>query len=234
MTIRDSFSRYLLLARPMRVVTADAVRQVMTRCFRRHGLPRVIRVDNGSPFAGLGALGLSSLSAWWWRLGIQVEFTRRGKPQDNGAHEQMHRVLKAETAQPPAATWAGQVRRLQKFCRYYNEQRPHAGLGERTPSEFYRPNPRAYAVPKPLRYPSTWPTYLVGANGKIYWGGRQRRVGDAFAREWIALKDVAVSRQKPAGEVVEVHWGKQLIGELHLHDHTDVRPAYWKAVSPTA
>ena len=34
---------------------------------------------------------------------MRVEFTRPAKPQDNGAHEQMHRVLKAETSQPPAA-----------------------------------------------------------------------------------------------------------------------------------
>ena len=62
----------------------------------------IIRIDNGAPFGGKGALGLSRLSVWWLRLGIAVEFIRRGHPQDNAAHEQMHRVLRAEVAKPPA------------------------------------------------------------------------------------------------------------------------------------
>jgi hypothetical protein len=31
-----------------------------------------------------------------------VQFTRPGHPEDNGSHEQWHRVLKAETTRPPA------------------------------------------------------------------------------------------------------------------------------------
>jgi transposase InsO family protein len=233
LTVRDLFSRYLLLAEPIRQVTAVAVQEVMRRCFQKHGLPRVIRVDNGAPFAGLGALGLSRLSAWWWRLGIQVEFTRRGKPQDNGAHEQMHRVLQAAVAQPPAATWEAQRIALRGFCRFYNERRPHEALGQRTPASLYRPGTRPYAEPKPLRYPAAWLTYVVGANGKIYWAGRQRRIGLAFAGERIAL------REKPPAEshgllVMRVFWGPQLIGELHAADATDLRGAYWKTPTTSA
>jgi transposase InsO family protein len=46
---------------------------------------------------------LSELSVWWIRLGIRPELIEPGKPQQNGQHERMHRVLKAETACPPAS-----------------------------------------------------------------------------------------------------------------------------------
>jgi putative transposase len=232
LTVRDLFSRSLLLAEPLRTSDGLAVRMAMTRCFRRHGLPRVIRVDNGPPFAGQGALGLSQLSAWWWRLGIQVEFTRPGKPQDNGAHEQMHRVLQAETAQPPAATWAAQVRRLRAFCRYYNTQRPHAALGQRTPSQLYRINARSYAPARNLRYPVGWVTTQVGRNGKIFWARRQRSIGQAFAGEHIAFKPQPRLSLTSGTEVVEVYWGAQLIGTLHASDHTHMRTAHWQPSTP--
>jgi hypothetical protein len=64
--------------------------------FREFGIPLVIRCDNGSPFGSTGALGLTRLSAWWLKLGIRVEFIEAGHPEQNGGHEQMHRVYKAE------------------------------------------------------------------------------------------------------------------------------------------
>ena len=49
--------------------------------FRRYGVPKALRVDNGAPFGSQGALGLSRLSVWWLRLGIAVEFIRRAHPR---------------------------------------------------------------------------------------------------------------------------------------------------------
>src|SRR5213083_1485667 len=107
LTVRDLFSRYLLGIRLLRH-RYEPVRQYFQQLFVRCGKPKIIRVDHGPPFAGDGALDLSRLSAWWLRLGIGVEFTGRARPQDNAAHEQMHRVYKAEVASPPAATPRGQ------------------------------------------------------------------------------------------------------------------------------
>lgn len=227
LTVRDQFSRYLLMVRVLPQTTGEAVRAALRECFGRYGLPRVIRVDNGPPFGRTGALGLSKLSAWWLRLGIQVEFSRRGCPQDNGAHEQMHRVMKAHTARPPAATAEQQLRRLQNFRRYYNERRPHEALGQRTPAQVFRPNTRLYAEPRPLRYPAQMQTVVLAENGKLFWLGRQRRIGEAFAGELLGLKPQQAASARPREEVIAVYWGRQLIGELHAHDQTDLRPAYW-------
>jgi putative transposase len=232
LTIRDLFSRYVLLVEHVHQPSEALVRQAMERCFRRHGLPRVIRVDNGAPFAGVGALQLSTLSVWWWRLGIRVEFTRRGKPQDNGAHEQMHRVLKQETARPPAASLRQQALRMRNFCRCYNEERPHQALGMRRPAELYRVSARAFLAPPALTYPTAWLVRQVSHGGAIKWAGRVRHVGRAFAGERVGLKSTIMRPSQKHPDVVEVHLGAQLIGELHRHETTGLRAAQWRT-APT-
>jgi hypothetical protein len=177
----------------------ELVRPVLTRLFQRYGLPRAILVDNGGPFAGVGALGLSRLSVWWRRLGIAVHFTRPGKPQDNGAHEQMHRVLKAETLQPPARTLRGQQRRFERWRGDYNDERPHESLDGRVPTQFYHRSRRSWHVPAPLRYRRGWSCIRVGPDGRIGWQGRQVLIGRAFAGEWIGINRVrkrAVTRSR--------------------------------------
>lgn len=231
LTVRDLFSRYLLLCEQVAEPSERAVRRALLPCFRRYGLPRVIRVDNGGPFAGVGALGLSSLSVWWLRLGIAVEFTRPGKPQDNGAHEQMHRVLKAETARPPQANLPAQARALKSFQRRYNEQRPHEALGQRTPAQVYRPGTRAYAPPAPCQYPQRWEVRRVSSGGYTKWLGRVRLIGRAFTHEQIGLKPTKDPTAQAGSRVVEVYLGPQLIGTLHSGDAAGLRPAQWKRAS---
>ena len=49
------------------------------RAFKDFGLPLAIRTDNGVPFASRSAFfGLSELSVWWLRLGIDIERIRPG------------------------------------------------------------------------------------------------------------------------------------------------------------
>jgi hypothetical protein len=67
------------------------------------GLQLGIRTDNGIPFAGGSAFfGLSKLSVWWLRLGIQIERIKPGHPTRKGWHERMHLTLKKEATKPPA------------------------------------------------------------------------------------------------------------------------------------
>ena len=81
LTVRDLFSRYVLAVVLLPNQSDAAVRRAMVQIFRRYGLPKIIRVDNGAPFGGKGALGLSRLSVWWLRLGIVVEFVRPAHPE---------------------------------------------------------------------------------------------------------------------------------------------------------
>jgi transposase InsO family protein len=52
LTVRDLFSRYVLAVVLLPNQSDAAVRRAMVQIFRRYGLPKIIRVDNGAPFGG--------------------------------------------------------------------------------------------------------------------------------------------------------------------------------------
>jgi transposase InsO family protein len=225
LTVRDLFSRFILGIQLLPLAHGP-VQQYFQRLFRRYGQPKVIRVDHGAPFAGDGPLDLSRLSAWWLRLGIQVEFTRRSCPQDNGGHEQMHRIYKADTAAPPASSPKAQQHRSNRWVHYYNHHRPHEALGQRLPARLYHRSRRRYrgSLP-PLRYRRGWKMRRVSPRGFIHWRGRARGVGRAFAGENIGLKPVRKGAH-------EVYLGKHLIGVLADTDVGAMRPARWSKSKP--
>jgi putative transposase len=95
LTVTDFASRYLLVCEALATTKERYAITVFERLFQERGLPGAIRTDNGVPFASAHALyGLSKLSVWWLRLGIQLERIRPGHPQQNGRHERMHRTRK--------------------------------------------------------------------------------------------------------------------------------------------
>lgn len=96
LTVTDAASRYLIEAR-IAEPTWAGVRCILERVFDAIGLPDAIRSDNGAPFGSVGAGGLSALSVWWLKLGIEPRYIPPSSPQDNGRHERMHRTLKAES-----------------------------------------------------------------------------------------------------------------------------------------
>ena len=142
LTITDSCTRFLIEAR-IAEPTVTGAQGVVLRAFETYGLPRAIRSDNGAPFGSQGAGGLTRLSAWWLKLGVEPHFIRPASPQENGRHERMHRTLKAQTSTPPAADAGEQQARFDAFRRHDNEERPHEALGQRPPAELYAASPRA-------------------------------------------------------------------------------------------
>lgn len=195
LTISDGFSRYLLRCQAMPRETTELARPVMEATFREYGLPERLRSDNGEPFAGPGLGGLSELAVWWIKLGIHPERIRPGRPGENGRHERMHRVLKQETAQPPAEDLRAQQGRFDRFRREYNEQRPHEALGLKTPAEFYVPSPRPYPHRLPeLEYPASYVVRWVGACGTMRWANQKVYVSKVLAGEPVGLEAVADGR----------------------------------------
>ena len=227
LTVRDLLSRYLLAVRLLPDQQWWRVQAVFRRLFGQYGLPQVIRVDNGGPFASAGRGALSRLSAWWTVLGIRVEFARPAHPQDNGAHEQMHRVLKAETTQPPSCNPRAQQRRLDRWRQSYNQERPHEALRQKTPAQYYRPGRsyRAKGVP-PVKYPATWEQRRVRSNGQIRWQGRLRFVGEAVVGCKVGLKRLSAGKWS-------VYLAGILLGELRASDAGALRPAAYVRQHPT-
>jgi putative transposase len=86
---------------------------------------------------------------WWIKLGIRHQRIEPGRPEQNGAHERMHRTLKAEATRPPEQHQAAQQARFDRFCAEYNEERPHEALDRRTPASLYQPSRRGMPVQLP-------------------------------------------------------------------------------------
>jgi transposase InsO family protein len=92
LTVTDHASRFLLLCEALESTREEPAITAFDRLFRERGLPGAIRSDNGVPFASPnGLFGLSKLSVWWLRLGVEIERIKPGHPQQNGRHERMHR-----------------------------------------------------------------------------------------------------------------------------------------------
>lgn len=222
LTVRDLFSRYVLIIRLLPDQRWQPAKAVFLQLFKRYGLPRIIRTDNGGPFASNGPAGLSRLSAWWTALGIQVEFIRPGHPEENGSHEQMHRILKAETTRPPAHTRQGQQHRTSGWVKNYNRIRPHEALGQTVPAKRYRQSSKRWPRHRPpLSYPAKWPQRRVRSNGEIRWQGRKRFVGEAFVKHRLGLKALKQGAQA-------VYFGPLLIGHVHDNDPGAMRPAVYQ------
>ena len=144
LTTQDAASRYLLVCAGLERPAGPEARRALERAFREYGLPRVIRTDNGPPFAGTGLGSHSPLAVWWVKLGIVPERIEPGRPEQNGRLERLHRTLKAETASPPMANRKRQRRAFDRFRQSYNFERPHEALGQRPPALLYSPSFRPY------------------------------------------------------------------------------------------
>lgn len=187
LTVSDTASRYLIEAR-ITPPTHNGVMAVMERVFEHVGLPDAIRSDNGAPFGSTGAGGLSRLSVWLLKLGIEPRFIPPASPQDNGRHERMHRTLKAETARPPAHHPDQQQVRFNIFRQAYNEERPHEALGQTTPASHWQPPRRV--LPRRIEepwYDADHEVRRVRISGAIKWRNEFVFIGEALARETVGL-----------------------------------------------
>lgn len=191
LTVMDHASRYLLGCEGLVGTRLPDTRAAFERLFREYGLPERIRTDNGTPFVTLGAGQLSQLSIWWIRLGIRPERIPPGQPQQNGRHERMHRTLKRSLGTPPAKDLRHQQIQLDAFRAHYNDQRPHEGLAQQSPSTCYAASPRTYPKRLPeLEYPGYYHRLRVTQQGLVYWRSFAIYIGYILADEWVGLETI--------------------------------------------
>jgi putative transposase len=162
LTITDFASRYLLTCEALSTTQEKFAFTVFERTFKEFGLPQAIRTDNGVPFASGHVLySVSKLAVWWLRLGIEIERTRPGHPEQNGRHERMHLTLKQAATKPAAANVFQQQARFDAFVDQYNRDQPHQGLGMKVPADVYARSARAYRGLEELTYPFHDGTFTV-------------------------------------------------------------------------
>jgi hypothetical protein len=173
------------------IEVAHFVHRELRRLFRIHGLPDAIRSHNSAPFASNDMHGLNRLNAWSLQLGMVNQRIMPASPQESGAHERMHRALKANVAKPAAAIAKLQQRLFNTFVQTYNEVRPHEALNEETPASRWRPSAR----PLPTRIiPPTYPGHFeirrVSTAGTFRLHNGQQFLTQALNGETIGLEEV--------------------------------------------
>jgi len=161
LTISDYRSRYLITCEGVPSTRSDFAFSIFERAFKDFGLPYAMRTDNGVPFASGNALfGLTKLSVWWLRLGIQIQRIKPGHPEQNGRHERMHLTLKNEATKPAA----------------FNFLQQHS--------------PRIYEPPPELEYPYHDRAVRVTRCGRICLGRRKINLSSVFAGQTIGIREV--------------------------------------------
>jgi transposase InsO family protein len=196
LTITDRFSRFVIRCEALEGTHVETALTVFNQVFREYGLPRVIRTDNGVPFAGAGIWGLTRLSVRWMRLGIWPERITPAHPEQNGQHERMHLDLKQETTRPAAANFLQQQQRFERFIETYNLERPHEALGQKPPATVYSPSLRRLPGRLPeLEYPLHDTSVLVQTNGEVTFTNTERFIVSSVLRgERVGLREVDPDR----------------------------------------
>jgi transposase InsO family protein len=191
LTILDLHSRYLLTCHGLRSTQSQTARPIFERAFHEYGLPAAIRTDNGVPFATTGLHGLSLLSVWWIRLGIMPQRILPAHPEQNGAHERMHKTLKRGAIRPPRGSLSAQQRAFRAYRTLYNEERPHDALKGATPSAHYRASVRAYpAQLPPIDYPGHFVVKRITDAGTFRFKDRLFFLSNALDNHQIGLEEV--------------------------------------------
>ncbi len=131
LAIIDVHTRESLAIVPRASLRAFQVVEALDRLAAERGPPRVIKVDNGPEFAG------KMLDQWAHLKGVELDFSRPGKPTDNAHIEAFNARLRQECLN---ASWFLSLTdardRIEAWRRDYNEERPHTALGSLTPREF--------------------------------------------------------------------------------------------------
>lgn len=129
LTVIDAFTRYVpAIDVRERYTGADVVTTLEAVC-RETGYPKSIRVDQGPEFIS------KDLDLWAYARGVELDFSRPGKPTDNAFIESLNGKFRAECL---SAHWflslADARRKCERWRRDYNDVRPHSAIGYETPA----------------------------------------------------------------------------------------------------
>lgn len=189
-TVRELVSRKILCVKLMQSKSSEAVRAVMTELFKKYGLPKVIRSDNGTPFSSPnGVLSLTSLSAWWITLGITPDRTEKGSPGQNGSLERMHADIAREIEGKVRGGVLANQAVIDAWVEEYNSVRPNEAIGMKTPDEVFIPSERKYIGDyEEIEYPLGFLTRKVTAGGEIVLNSIRIAIGHSLKGLYIGLK----------------------------------------------
>lgn len=133
LTIIDGWDRSCPHIEVDHSLTGERVVRVLERLKQQGRLPAVLQMDNGPEFTS------KALDRWADEHGVKLQFTRPGKPTDNGLIESFNGRLREECLNQHVFHSLEEVRRIIEAWRQdYNQERPHSALGGLSPEVFRR------------------------------------------------------------------------------------------------
>lgn len=135
--------------------------------------------------------GFSRVDVWLMQQGILPMHSRLHHPQTQGKDESFSRSLTQELLRRVIFDDIEDARRqLSKYRQFYNEERPHHALKLETPASRYHPSLREYTgFVTEWEYPAQRKIIRLHGKGHFRWRGYDYHLGEAFARETIALQE---------------------------------------------
>ena len=128
LTVVDIFSKFSPVIDPRFSYRAEDVVMTLERICGEVGYPKTIRVDQGSEFVS------RDLDLWAYANGVTLDFSRPGKPTDNAFIEAFNSKLRSECLNAHWFMSLDDARsKMEEWRRYYNEERPHSGIGQIAP-----------------------------------------------------------------------------------------------------
>ena len=214
----DDCSRYAVISAPLLNETFEAVRPPFVHAFREYGLPETILCDNGNPWGVPQRSGITAFEAWAMELGVLVIHGRPLHPQTQGKEESFNKSWKRECLERlgPLPDLLDVITETELFRSFYNDERPHFGIGGKVPSDVYSRSPRVY--PEKIEewsYPDAMHVRLVGRNGYISWHDTP-----VFVGEGLRGKRIGMCESKSHPGCVNLLFRDFRIGRLNLTTRT--------------
>jgi len=217
LTVLDDHSRYAVVLRACPDQTTATVRMALVDAFRRHGLPRTIITDNGSPWGDGPGSPWTPLGVFLIEQGVAISHSAPYHPQTMGKDERFHRSLKAEVlAGRPFDDLAAAAHRLDAWRHVYNTERPHQALAMAVPADRYRHSHRDYCeTVEPFDYAEDDTVRRVQQGGRTSLFGRTVHLPRAFRGKPVAFRPTQVDGR------YRVFFRHQLITDVDLNDPVD-------------
>jgi hypothetical protein len=171
----------------MKVVKANDVVRVLHKAAETRGYPASFLSDNGLVFSTQRHHHVAGVTEQeLFSLGIEAKHARPYHPQTCGKVERFHQTMKKFLAMQDIASPKQLQRQLDRFVDYYNEVRPHRGIGRKTPASVY--NAREKAVPSAS---FVWATDGCVLTGWIKPAGSRFVTGDGCTTSESAMRTPA-------------------------------------------
>jgi putative transposase len=133
LTVVDIFSKFSPVIEPRLSYRAEDVVRTLEWVCSQVGYPKTIRVDQGSEFVS------RDLDLWAYANGVTLDFSRPGKPTDNAFIEAFNSKFRSECLNAHWFMSLDDARsKMEDWRRYYNEERPHSGIGQNTPIQLHK------------------------------------------------------------------------------------------------